>query len=84
MCNFLWDNGATKKGEEALQTTTDTLINSKQLAEWLNVHPGLPAQWRLDDRGPNYLRLGGRAIRYRVSDVAEWMAQNQQSPNGAA
>ena len=68
-----------KNGEEALYSTTENLIDSKQLAEWLNVHPGLPAQWRLHHRGPKYLRLG-RAIRYRVSDVQEWMSEHQQEP----
>ena len=62
-----------------MHSTTDNLIDSKQLAKWLNVHPGLPAQWRLHQRGPKYLRLG-RAIRYRVSDVQEWMTEHQQEP----
>ncbi len=62
-----------------MHATRDTLIDSRQLAEWLSVHPGLPAQWRLQDRGPKYLRLH-RAIRYRVLDVQEWMAEHQQEP----
>lgn len=29
--------------------------------------------------GPKFIRLGGRSVRYRKSDVLDWLAQHQSS-----
>jgi predicted DNA-binding transcriptional regulator AlpA len=48
-------------------------VNTRQVALWLGVHPITVRRWRLQGRGPQWVRLG-RAIRYRNSDVEEWIA----------
>jgi hypothetical protein len=50
-------------------------VDERQVAAQLNVKPGTLRKWRLLGRGPEFLRLG-RAVRYRVTDLEEWLAND--------
>jgi excisionase family DNA binding protein len=52
-----------------------SLLTPKQVAELLGLPEGTLAQWRSQRRGPLYIKLGGRLVRYRASDVEEWVAR---------
>lgn len=64
---------------------TDHLLTSKQVAQYLSITvPGL-AKLRQQQRGPRYLRLTNRLIRYRLADVdayltARTIEQTEQEP----
>lgn len=54
------------------------LLTEKAVADLLGVSRSLLRKWRrLRDRGPRWLRLEGKAIRYRTDDVLTWL--NSQS-----
>jgi len=51
----------------------DVLLNTRQLADWLN----LSMQWaeigRVKGYGPPFIKLGPRYVRYRKGDVRAWL-----------
>ena len=49
------------------------LLDEKQAAEILNIAPQTLALWRMDGRyGLRYVKVG-RAVRYRLTDLLEWI-----------
>jgi predicted DNA-binding transcriptional regulator AlpA len=50
------------------------LLTPKQAGEFLGVPEGTLAQWRSQRRGPVYIKLEGRLIRYRSSDLELYIA----------
>ena len=56
------------------------LVTARQAAGMLGLSEGTLKQWRLRDRGPAYVRLGGRTVRYERAVVEEWA----QAHRGAA
>ncbi len=50
----------------------DRLLKQKEVEELLGLAPSTIEQWRLRGRGPRWVRLG-RAVRYRLSDLTEYM-----------
>jgi excisionase family DNA binding protein len=52
----------------------DDLIDGRELALWLGVSERTPERWRTEKTGPPWIRVGG-AVRYRKSDVREWLRQ---------
>jgi excisionase family DNA binding protein len=57
-----------------LTERTEPLLNVDQVAEWLGISTGTLRYWRHVHRGPRSLSVGG-AVRYRASDVEEWLDQ---------
>lgn len=51
------------------------LLTPSQAAEYIGgVKTQTLAVWRMQRRGPRYLRVSGRHIRYRVRDLDEYLA----------
>ena len=65
-------------------TITDTLYTPADVSKLINVPIGTLAYWRHAGQGPRFLKLGGRVIRYRKTDVAEWLNDSVQNTNGGA
>lgn len=61
--------------------TAERLLTVPELAGWLNISPATLRYWRHVHRGPRSLSVGG-TVRYRASDVEEWLEQGakQGSP----
>lgn len=61
------------------QGSNDDLLTTQQVAAWL----GVSIQWveigRLRNYGPKYTRLTPRLIRYKRSDVLEWLNARKHS-----
>jgi len=56
-------------------------LTENEAAAVLGVRRGTLANWRLQRRGPAYLRLGGgRAIRYRLSDLTAFAEASRIDP----
>jgi hypothetical protein len=47
-------------------------MDEYQLAEMLNVSVALIRKWRLQRKGPRYLKLGP-LVRYRLQDAETWL-----------
>jgi predicted DNA-binding transcriptional regulator AlpA len=50
-----------------------TLLDTTAAAEVLGVKPDTLVAWRHRGGGPKFVSVGPRAIRYRWSDLMEWM-----------
>ena len=56
------------------------LLNEVQAAKVLNLSTRTLQAWRTKGSGPAFVRAG-RAIRYRISDIAAWVEDNVVPPN---
>ena len=64
----------------------ETLLTAKQTAEILNVSEMTLANSRSTGRGinPPYVKLSNKAIRYRLSDLEEYIENNTFNNTGEA
>jgi len=62
------------KGAVMDSHTGDQWITRQELAERYGLPVKTPAQWASKGTGPRYARFG-RHVRYRLSDVVDWEAQ---------
>lgn len=56
------------------------IYNEAELAAMLELKPHTLMQWRAENKGPDYTKLG-RSVFYRHSDLMEWIARNVQVVN---
>ncbi len=50
----------------------ESLLNERQAAKLLSVSPRALQKWRSNGRGPLFVRISARCIRYRPRDLATW------------
>ena len=48
-------------------------LTTQQAANFLSLKPTTLHQWRWSGRGPKFIRLGTRSIRYRLEDLLNWI-----------
>lgn len=53
--------------------TETVLLDEKQVAEILRVAVTTLRNWRVARRGPPFVKLGLRAVRYRLADVERFI-----------
>jgi excisionase family DNA binding protein len=53
---------------------TPVWLTQGEVASLLGVSVHTLLDWRRDGRGPQYTDMGGRAVRYLLSDVQTWLA----------
>jgi excisionase family DNA binding protein len=56
------------------------LVTPKEAAEFLGVPEGTLAQWRSQRRGPTFVKLEGRLVRYRLADLDQYIASHIVEP----
>jgi len=49
------------------------LLTPDKAADFLSVSAETLAQWRSQCRGPHYIKLEGRLVRYRLSDLEAYL-----------
>jgi hypothetical protein len=69
--------------DRAAQAARIPLAKPIEVAEYLQKPEKTLAEWRSRGLGPRYMSVG-RDIRYRWSDVEEWLAGQQTEPSPAA
>lgn len=52
----------------------DSLLNIQEAARYVSLSVSSLAKFRVYGGGPKYVRLSPRSIRYRKSDLDEWVA----------
>lgn len=50
------------------------LLTCREAAEFLGVPEGTLAQWRSQRRGPSFVKLEGRLVRYRLADLESYLS----------
>ena len=56
------------------------LITTDEAAKVLDVHPATLNTWRMTEgRGPRYLKVGQRNVRYRRSDLDRWLKAQERT-----
>lgn len=59
--------------------TRDPLLDEEETAEYLGLSPRTLQGFRVRGGGPDYVKLGSRAVRYRLSDLEEYIEDRIQS-----
>ena len=55
-----------------MNNQSDVTLTTAQAAELLGIKHGTLEIWRIQGKSPKYMKIG-RAVRYRKSDVLEFM-----------
>ena len=55
-------------------------LNTNDAAAFLGLTPGGMETMRKEGRGPAFIRASGKLVRYRVTDLNNWMAQYRVEP----
>lgn len=56
----------------------DPLLTTQEAAEMLGVSPLTLKDWRQKKTGPTAIRLGYRTVRYRLSAIRAFIAENEE------
>lgn len=59
------------------------LLTEAEAAEMLGMAKGTLRNWRHSGQGPKYLIVGARVIRYRTSDLLEFVERQTVDPSAA-
>lgn len=60
------------------------LLKRKDAAEWLGITTSALAQLAYRGTGPKYIIIGTRTVRYRMSDLVEYVEANVHTQSGSA
>lgn len=76
---------APAPGADAPPVPTDpeALLNEREASEFLGLTQLTLYNWRNQAKGPAYLRLGTKSVRYRRRDLLAWLAQCEGKSHGA-
>lgn len=56
----------------------DNLLAEREVAARLALSLSTLRNWRVSKRGPAYLKIGKRAVRYRLEDLEKFIAQGKR------
>ena len=56
------------------------LLSEREVAERWGISEVTLQDWRSRQKGPPFLRLGGRMIRYRELDIELWLIEQESHP----
>jgi len=55
--------------------TCSQLLKEREVAEYLGVSVKSLRRWRFDRRGPNYVKVAGKLVRYPFLELQAWIGQ---------
>lgn len=61
----------------------DELLSAAQLGTWLGIAPSTLSIWRHRGKGPPWVALGKRRLRYRRRDVFAWLETRTRTETAA-
>jgi hypothetical protein len=56
-------------------------LNTVQAAEWLGLEESTLRDWRCDQKGPPYIEISPRCIRYALEDLIQWRNDRRHVPS---
>lgn len=79
------DETNTTPAAPSFRDGRDRIVTTEQAAAVLSLKPGTLEKARSTGLGdyPNYVRLGGRRVGYRLSDIEAWVAERVVSHDGS-
>lgn len=63
---------------------THTLLDEQALASLLGLSVSTLRNWRVMRRGPAYIKLGKRCVRYRQADIEQFLAEGERGARDGA
>ena len=60
-------------------TTQQHLMTTDEAAEFPDIHPATLATWRSEGRGPRYLKVGERNVRYQQEELERWLKAQERT-----
>ncbi len=61
----------------------ERLRSEREAAAFLNLTPSALRKWRQLKKGPAFVRLSGRCVKYRISDLEKFLAERVVTPVAA-
>jgi len=61
-----------------MSETLEKLLEDVEVARVLRIEPETLRAWRRQGRGPVFVELGSKLIRYRTEDVRAWIAAHRR------
>lgn len=65
-----------------MDKATETYVTTKEAAAITGLAVQTLHNWRLEAKGPAYVRAGRKAIRYSTTALHEWMQARTVNPGG--
>lgn len=62
-----------------IQPDLDRLITEEKAAEYLGVTRRALQAWRLSGKGPQFVKISQRCVRYRLREINIWAEQKLRS-----
>ncbi len=62
----------------------EPLATAEQFAEFAGVTVAHAAQMRYAGTGPKFIKITGRAVRYRWSDIEAWLEERTRTSTSAS
>jgi hypothetical protein len=69
--------GKENGGERVAMGDVVALMTTEEAARWLRSAPRTLERWRHSGKGPKYIRLTPRCVRYRLADLEAWATANE-------
>jgi len=60
------------------------LLTPQETADYLGLPEHTIAKWRSERKGPPYLKLEGRLVRYAASDLDRWLDEQRVFPQDSS
>lgn len=62
------------------RTAAERLLTEREASEMYGIPAVTLRTWRYRGDGPRYLKLAGKLIKYRVSDIETWLSSQVRDP----
>ena len=59
----------------------EEFLRTSEAAEFIKVSPRTLESWRAKEEEPRFVRVGKRLVRYRKSDLQDWLARQSHDMN---
>jgi predicted DNA-binding transcriptional regulator AlpA len=58
---------------------SDPLLSTEDFSARTGIKPRTIERWRLEGKGPEFVRIGSRMVRYRLSAIESFIRQSQRA-----
>lgn len=62
----------TSPSHEMIMAVKSALMTEADLADYLRLSKQTLRNWRVQGKGPKFVKISGRAVRYRITDICAW------------